>query len=480
MNASSGLPQLLLVDDDALIRSSLAFALEEDWEVLEAGSRAEALARLESAAEPPLLALVDLGLPPDPHAPREGLALIEDLIGRNPRMRVLVLTGQQPDRTLSLAYACGAVDFLAKPVGVTTLRERLALQCGILRLEANAADAEGTTDGLIGDSPVMRDLRARLQRTATAGFPVLITGESGTGKELVARALHTQGPRRAGPFLAINCAALAPQLIEAQLFGHVRGAFTGAVTAAEGLLAAAARGTLLLDELGELPVDLQAKLLRVLESGEYFRLGETTPRQTDARIVAATNRDLAVEVRAGRFREDLYHRISVLTLALPPLRDRGDDILLLFEWFRSCWRDRLPGFLLEETARARLLQHAFPGNVRELRNLVVRLATHHAHASVGVAELESALGLNEPTTAPADRAPVPTGDAGPAFDPRADLGGEGFDLDLRLRAVERAYLETALQMAGGNLSRAARLLGLHRTTLYSRLERHGALPRQGD
>jgi len=450
--------------------------------VLEAGSRFEALARLEASGDPPVLALVDLGLPPEPHLPHEGLALIEGLTERFPRMRVLVLTGQHPGRALALAYARGAVDFLAKPVGTATLRARLALQQGIARLAAGAGAGDGQegADGLIGDSPPMQALRARLLRTAVAGFPVLVTGESGTGKELVARALHTQGPRRNGPFLAINCAALAPQLIEAQLFGHVRGAFTGAVTTGEGLLAAADHGTLLLDELGELPTDLQAKLLRVLESGEYFRLGETTARRSDARIVAATNRDLAAEVRAGRFREDLYHRISVLTLTLPPLRERGDDILLLLEWFRSQWRDRLPGFLLEEAARARLLSHAFPGNVRELRNLVVRLATHHANESVGVAALEAALGLGDVAVMPAGRAPLPSSEPGALPDPWAELGGAGFDLDLRLREIERAYLETALGMAGGNLSRAARLLGLHRTTLYSRLERHGALPRQGE
>jgi two-component system nitrogen regulation response regulator GlnG len=478
MDDAGGSPRLLLVDDDPLIRAALAFALESDWEVLEAGSRAEALAQLDAPGAPPLLALVDLGLPPDPHAPGEGLALITDLADRHPRLRVLVLTGQQPDRTLSLAYACGAVDFLAKPVSVDTLRERLALQREILRLEARPGEP-AATGGLIGESPPMQALRARLQRTAESGFPVLVTGESGTGKELVARALHEGGPRREGPFLAINCAALAPQLIEAQLFGHARGAFTGAATAAEGLLAAAGRGTLLLDEIGELPTDLQAKLLRVLESGEYFRLGETTPRQSEARIVAATNRDLMAEVRAGRFREDLYHRISVLTLALPPLRERGEDILLLFEWFRAQWRERLPGFLLEEAARTRLLAHPFPGNVRELRNLVVRLATHHAHATVGVAALEAALGLAELAPVGEGAAGTGPGGAGPGLDPALELGSAGFDLDRRLREIERAYLDAALRLARGNLSRAARLLGLHRTTLYSRLERYGVLSRQG-
>lgn len=480
MGAPGGLPRLLLVDDDPLIRASLTFALETDWEVLAAGNRAEALAQLAASGDPPVLALVDLGLPPDPHVPKEGLALIEGLTERLPRLRVLVLTGQHPGRTLADAYACGAVDFLAKPVGMTALRARLAVQHGIVRLEADAGGPGDGAAGLIGGSPPMQALRVRLLRTAAAGFPVLVTGESGTGKELAARALHTEGPRRAGPFLAINCAALAPQLIEAQLFGHVRGAFTGAVTAGEGLLAAADHGTLLLDELGELPIELQAKLLRVLESGEYFRLGETTPRRSDARIVAATNRDLVAEVRAGRFREDLYHRISVLTLTLPPLRERGEDIPLLLEWFRAQWRDRLPGFLLEEPARERLLRHPFPGNVRELRNLVVRLATHHANESVGVAALEAALGVAETTSAAT--APLAGASADPhaGIDPGAELGGAGFDLDHRLRDIERAYLEKALGMAAGNLTRAARLLGLHRTTLYSRLERHGALPRQGE
>jgi DNA-binding NtrC family response regulator len=470
MSAEAGLPLLLLVDDDPLIRASLAFALDADWQVIEAGSRNEALACLEGTEHGPGLALVDLGLPPEPHAPQEGLALIEALLARNASMRVLVLTGQQPGHTLAEAYARGAVDFLSKPVEVSALKERLAVQRGLLRLEAVADELPAGQDVLIGESAAMRELRARLARTAASGFPVLVTGESGTGKELVARALHRLGPRAGEPFLAVNCAALSPQLVEAQLFGHARGAYTGAVTAGEGLLAAAGFGTLLLDEVGELPAELQAKLLRVLESGEYLRVGETTPRHSEARILAATNRDLAAEVRAGRFREDLFHRISVLELTLPPLRERGDDLMLLFEWFRQAWRDRLPAFTLSEPARERLRQHPFPGNVRELRNLVVRLATHNAHESVTLEALEEALGQRM-------QPPSPRSDGETA---RERLAAGDFDLDQHLREVERRHLEAALELAAGNLSQAARLLGLHRTTLYSRLERYGALPRQGE
>jgi DNA-binding NtrC family response regulator len=455
---------LLLVDDDPLIRETLRFALEQEWQVMLAGDRIEALQVLAELPGPPVLALVDLGLPPEPHAPVEGYALLTALAARVPTTRVLVLSGQSPGHTLAQAYALGAVDFVTKPAATEALLGRLRLQYELHGID-RGEHPPAAVDRLIGDSHAMQLLRATLGRFAVTAFPVLIEGESGTGKELVARALHEASPQAGGPFVAVNCAALSPSLIEAQLFGHARGAYTGAVSAGAGFLGAAEGGTLLLDELGELPLETQAKLLRVLEDGEYYRVGETSVRRSNARLLAATHRDLPAEVAAGRFREDLYHRISVLRLHLPPLRERGADRLLLFEWFRGCYRERLPPFSLDDSARARLLAHPFPGNVRELRNLVVRLGANHPGTIVTAADLHSALG-NLPALTRTD----------PAVE--LELCEGGFDLDGRLAEIERRYLQSALRLAEGNLSQAARLLGLHRTTLYSRLERLNLLPRE--
>lgn len=458
---------LLLVDDDALIRETLRYVLEPDWRVLTADTREAALNWLAKADAPPTLALIDLGLPPEPHEPTEGYALLQALKELSPRTRVLVLTGQDPGCTLSRAYALGAVDFVTKPVGAEALRARLRLQFELGAWEAPGGGRHAIQQ-LIGDSRPMQMLRDTVERFAATEFAVLIEGESGTGKELVARALHEESPRRQGPFVPVNCAALSPGLVEAQLFGHARGAYTGAVGAGEGFLGVAEGGTLLLDELGELPMEVQAKLLRVLEDGEYYRVGETTRRRSGARILAATHRDLPAEVAAGRFREDLYHRISVLRLHLPPLRERGQDALLLFEWFRSLYRDRLPPFSLDDSARSRLISHGFPGNVRELRNLVVRLSAGHPGQSIDAAGLSLALGQS--LSATREPPPVMSGHID------RELCAGGFDLDAQLLALEQRYVSAALRLAEGNQSQAARLLGLRRTTLYSRLERLGLLP----
>jgi two-component system nitrogen regulation response regulator GlnG len=327
----------------------------------------------------------------------------------------------------------------------------------------------------------MQKLREQLMQFADAPFPVLIEGESGSGKELVAQALHKQSRRSGKPFLVLNCAAISPTLVEPTLFGHARGAFTGATGAHAGYFEDATDSTLFLDEIGELPLELQSKLLRVLEDGEFQRVGETTSRRSNARVIAATNRDLRHEVRAGRFRGDLYHRLSVFAITVPPLRDLSDDKLLLLEHFRQRYATptsvpaREP-FALDDDSRRIWLEYGFPGNVRELRNIVIRLATKYPGQRVVPEQLLAELDVE---SAPADGTglmalsgmPGTPGETGSVEAARRHLASSRqVDLDRLLREWEQSYIQAALFMTHGNLAQAARLLGLRRTTLYSRMQ----------
>jgi two-component system nitrogen regulation response regulator GlnG len=453
-------PRLLLVDDDPLIAEGLAFALSGDYRVERAADRSSAVQRLREGLQPDA-ALIDLGLPPSPHLPNEGFKLIGDLLAHVPGVRILVLTGQNEESNARRARALGALELVPKPCEPEVLREILArsLRADITSPRGDAEDARA----IVGESPPVRRLRSQIDLYAASSFPALIEGESGSGKERVAYSLHHLSPRAREPFLALNCAAISPSLVEPTLFGYAKGAFTGAQAAKAGYFEDAAEGTLFLDEIGELPGDLQAKLLRVLENGEYQRVGETQTRVSRARIVAATNRDLREEVKAGRFRSDLYHRLSVFELVVPALRELGDDRLRLLEHYRAIFaaKSGATPFELDEAARARWLGYEFPGNVRELRNIVIRLTTKYAGYKVGVAELESELAPREPAADPLARA-------------RAELtSGKPFSLDGALRAIEQSYLDAALEIANGNVSQAAKLLGVSRTTLYGRLEAAG-------
>jgi DNA-binding NtrC family response regulator len=287
---------------------------------------------------------------------------------------------------------------------------------------------------------------------------VLIEGESGSGKELVAARLHRLSPRASLPYFSLNCAAISPQLVEPALFGYVKGAFTGANTNKAGFFEDAADGTLFLDEIGELPLDMQAKLLRVLENGEYQRVGETQRRTARCRVIAATNRDLRRAVREGAFRADLYHRLSVFTLGVPPLREMEGDKLLLLEHFRRLSPGR--PFELDAAATERWRDYDFPGNVRELRNIVIRLSAKYPGQRLSLAELEPELDLDQ--DAKGANAIVEQ-----ALQ-QLERSGQ-FDLDQTLKAWERAYIEAALKLTRGNVSQAAKLLGINRTTLYSRM-----------
>ncbi len=315
----------------------------------------------------------------------------------------------------------------------------------------------------------MQALRLQIKQFADSPFPVLIEGESGSGKELVAGSFHYASKRLLHPNLSVNCAAISPLLAESILFGHAKGAFTGATTAHAGYFEDAGEGTLFLDEIGELPLELQAKLLRVLENGEYQRIGETQTRKSRARIVAATNRDLRAEVRTGKFRSDLYHRLSVFAVQVPPLRDLNDDKHLLRDHFTEFYAKQIGQvpFALDATAQARWLDYHFPGNVRELRNIVIRLIAKHAGKTLKEHELIAEFDLTEPALQDPlkfnDEAGM-TGQAQRHLQRQANVS-----LDAVLKTWERAYIEAAMKMTHGNLSQAAKLLNVNRTTLYSRI-----------
>jgi len=457
-------PRLLLVDDDPLIADTLSYLLECDFDVLLAGSRSEALAKVRQSPSLPAVALVDLGLPPTPHRPSEGFALVTELLAVAPQTQIVILSGQNDEANARHARALGAVDFVAKPADPVTLRETLR---GLL---VYGSSQDGAGIELVGASPPMEKLRTQIRQYANSPFPVLIEGESGSGKELVADALRQLSERRPKPYLALNCAAISPSLLEPTLFGHARGAFTGATGSRPGYFEEASEGTLFLDEIGELPLDLQPKLLRVLENGQYQRVGETQQRVSHARVIAATNRDLKREVREGRFRADLYHRLSVFTIGVPPLREMGNDRFRLLDHFCRLYAAQVgqAAFTFSPEAEARWADYHFPGNVRELRNIVIRLLAKHDGRPVGRteldAELDADIGMIPNTVLPKNEAQL------------ADLALQHlrenirFNLDDTLRQWELAYINAAQHLTHGNISQAAKLLGVNRTTLYNRID----------
>ncbi len=470
--ADAAKPALLLVDDDPLISETLAFVLGRDFAVHPARSRTSVREVVSALGFIPGLALVDLGLPPTPHRPDEGFRLISELLAASPGIQIVVLSGQNDEMNARHARALGAVDFVAKPCDPQVLKSLL-----LRALSLDAAEPADATrvPGILGRSSAIEKLRQQIRQYSNAPFPVLVEGESGTGKELVARALHAGSPRAERPYLALNCAAISPTLVEPTLFGYAKGAFTGATSSRSGYFEDASEGTLFLDEIGELPLELQAKLLRVLENGEYQRVGETQSRVSQARVIAATNRDLRQEIQAGRFRVDLYHRLSVFTVQVPPLREMDQDKTLLFNRFAGHYASQagLEPCRLDPGALDLWLAYPFPGNVRELRNVVIRLVTKYPGADVSAEALTGELD------------PSALGQLGSARGDALETGlsvesairilqeRQSLSLDALLAQWEGCFIEAAVQLAQGNLTRAARLLGMHRTTLYSRMQTRG-------
>jgi DNA-binding NtrC family response regulator len=452
--------RILVVDDERSIRFSLTELLEEEGhEVREAEHAPAALAALDEA--PADLVISDLSMPA-----MSGLQLLEEVRARHTQTLFVLMTAHGDERTAVRALRDGAYDYLPKPFDNEEIRalarrarEVLALRAENQRLRQELA---GSFRGLIGDSAALRDVQRLVRRAAPTDATVLVTGESGTGKEVVARALHDESRRAAGPFIALNCSALPGELIESELFGHLKGAFTGADRDREGLFEAADGGTLFLDEIGDLGAQAQAKLLRALEERRITRIGGTRSVPVNVRVIAATHRPLERMAAEGSFREDLLYRLRVIELHLPPLRERREDIPAIAIHFLADFAARYgrPVRALSNAARGVLLAHDWPGNVRELRNAIER--------AVVLAEGES----------------IESGDLPPGLDARAALPLRPADAALagltwaeaRARAMdawERDFLAAALERQGGNVSRTAQVLGLHRQSLQKRLRQIG-------
>lgn len=414
---------------------------------------------------PPQLALVDLGLPPTPHRPTEGFRLIAELLAHSPSIKIIVLSGQDEDSNARHARTLGACEFIAKPCTPENIKIQLRNALLIQSSEQDIDAAPLDQLGIVGQSSAIQAMRNQIALYAPTPFPVLIEGESGSGKELVAAAIQRLNQNSNSPFLVFNCAAISPSLLAATLFGHAKGAYTGANQAQSGFFEDAGEGILFLDEIGELPPDLQANLLRVLENGEFQRVGETTTRKSRARIIAATNRDLRQEVRAGNFRTDLYHRLSVFTIHVPPLRELDADKFLLLDHFREVYAKQTNRKQFELDAKARQLweSYPFPGNTRELRNITIRLITKYPGIIVNAEQLGAELDL--PQTA------ITAIDNNPQAQARQVLQqSDNFNLDHLLLEQTSHYINAAMELTHNNISEAAKLLGMNRTTLYSRME----------
>jgi two-component system nitrogen regulation response regulator GlnG len=462
----------LVVDDEPGIRFVLVRALRgAGLEAAEAGSRAEARHRL--AQESFAAVFVDIRLPDG-----SGLDLVRELSRLDPRPLVVVMTAQDTVDNAIEAMKRGADEYLVKPFAVGDVQQlgRTAMaRSGAAVTSTPQAHEPDAPFGLVGRSTVMREVYKRIGRVAATDLPVLLEGESGTGKEVVARAIHAASGRASGPFVAVNLAAIPSELLESELYGHERGAFTGAGAAREGQFERAAGGTLLLDEVGELPLPLQAKLLRALQEGEVARVGGRTTK-VDVRVVAATNVDLARAVAAGTFRADLYYRLRVLPMRLPPLRERPEDVPLLAEWFVRRDGPRLRGreHRLSPDALELLARQPWPGNVRELENTLRSALVDAPETLVTTREIAGAL----------HAVPPPHGANGDWRASFASSVRDGLDQPepyARLLAeAERVVLSEAMQRCDGNQVKAAALLGLHRNSLRRRLEALGLMTDRGD
>jgi DNA-binding NtrC family response regulator len=448
--------RVLVVDDDPGVRYTLREILEsEGLEVDEAGDGEAALARYEAAPAP--LVITDLRMPR-----LDGLGLLEALGKKTPAPRVVLITAHGSEREAVAAIKAGAFDYFRKPFDNDELLAvvRRAVEAVRLRDENERLAGEvALARTMVFTSASMRQLAKLVARVAPRDVTVLITGESGTGKERLAEALVRASPRAERPFVRFNCAALSPELAEAELFGHARGAFTGAVRSRPGLFGEADGGTILLDEVGELTPAAQAKLLRVLQEGEVRPVGEERPRTVDVRVMAATHRTLEELVKAGRFREDLFYRLNVVRLHIPPLRDRPDDVALLARHFldRFAGRFGVSTLRVPEALFDRLRAHRWPGNVRELENA-----------------LESLVALSPPEGLDLSLLPFGGGEAA------APPDGEPLGLKQRVEAYEKGIVVEALREARGNRSEAARRLGISRVTLHDKLKKYGLGEAEGD
>ena len=441
--------KLLVVEDDDTIRSQMKWALMQEYEVLVAEDRKKALDLV--ARERPDVVTLDLGLPPRPTSTEEGFLALAEIKEQAPFAKVVVITGQGERKNALEAIGQGAYDFFSKPIEIEELRIVLRRAFYLAELEKEHRRLQrqmdtGAFEGMIGTSPEMQTVFSAIRKVATTEAPVLVTGESGTGKELVARAIHRLSPRERGPFVVINCGAIPENLLESELFGHEKGAFTGAHIQRKGRFEKADGGTLFLDEIGELSPPLQVKLLRFLQEQKIERVGGREEISVDVRVIAATNRDLKEAMKEGRFREDLYYRLGVVVISLPPLRERVGDALLLATVLLQRYAEengkKSLGFNYQAT-RA-IENHSWPGNIRELENRVKRAVIMAEGPKIAPEDLE--------LTSPFEKY-------------------EGKGLREAREELERDLISKALARNRWNVTKAAEELGVSRPTLYELMEK---------
>ena len=441
-------PKILLVDDEENILKQVRWALEADYDVFTTSAESEAMSIFEKES-PPVVTL-DLSLNPHDTTDLGGMRLLEQILFHEPSTRAIVITGTDDDKNALAAVRLGAFDYYTKPIRLDELKVMIRRALHIHQLQqrvqrVDQAERNGF-HGVVGASKIMKDIIRFIERIAASDISVLICGESGTGKEVVAQAIHLQSQRNKNPFVVVNCGAIPENLLESELFGHEKGAFTGAHAQKRGKFELAHTGTLFLDEIGELAPALQVKLLRFLQDRKIERVGGTLPIEVDVRIIAATNRDLKRDMENHAFREDLYYRLKVVPLDMPPLRERKEDIVPLAQYFlkRLCREHRKPPMTLSTEAEGALLMHPWPGNVRELENLISRSVVLSPRPVLKPSDLGFALDQ------------IPT------------------DVNLKFakKAIEMDFVKKALSRNHGVVSRAARELGISRVNLYELIEKY--------
>jgi two-component system, NtrC family, response regulator len=446
--------RLLIIEDESSVAKQLGWALGQKYDISVAPDSEKARQLLASGGYP--VATLDLGLPPSPDTPQEGLKLLEEMGTLAPNIKTIVITGNSEQETAVKAVALGAVDFCAKPIDLSVLQIILSRTFRISALEAanrqlhNQICQSGSLCGIIGVSPVMHKVFSLTRKVSETGYPVLITGDSGTGKEMVAKAIHSLSPRSQKPFIIINCGAIPENLLESELFGHEKGAFTGAVARKKGKFEQADSGTVFLDEIGELPLAMQVKILRFLQEGTIERVGGKDVISLDTRIIAATNVDLEKPIENGGFREDLYYRLNVLPVQLPPLKERPEDIMVLAQHFLHTESQSLNAgrISFSPAAMAALAAYNWPGNVRELQNRIYR--------SLSL--------INGQTITPDDLGLETC---------QPDKAAETFyTLQEARNQAEQQCVRKALLLTGNNISQAAKLLKTSRPTLHDLLKKH--------
>jgi two-component system NtrC family response regulator len=443
--------KVLIVEDDDSIRTQLKYALRDDYVLFLAEDRAQALALLSQ--QKPAVVSLDLGLPPSPDTAEEGLKTLGDILEAAPGTKVIVVTGNGDRENAIRAVQLGAFDYHAKPVDLNQYKVVLQRAVYLHELEGDtethvrSVEQAARFEEILGSTPKMREIFVIVKRVARTDATVLIQGESGTGKELIARAVHAHSARKQRIFLPINCGAIPETLLESELFGHEKGSYTGAHIARKGKVEVADGGTLFLDEIGEMSLALQVKLLRFIQSREIERIGGRETINVDTRIIAATNKDLKTEMQAGRFREDLYYRLSVVNIKVPPLRERGEDIILIANNFlrRTCQEHRRKLRFGKETLEA-IAGYPWPGNIRELENSVQRAVIMTAGKLIGPSDL----GIDSVSPPSAG---VPT---------LKEARGQR----------ERELVISALTRSKGNISEAAKDIGVSRPTFHGLLDKH--------